>query len=83
MGVFYKDGKEFDASWKGGQPATFPIGVGPVIKGWDQGLVGVTVGSRVQLTSPPSWRTATTPPAAARPARCASSSTCSRPVPAE
>ncbi|MCX4474742.1 FKBP-type peptidyl-prolyl cis-trans isomerase [Micromonospora sp. NBC_01655] len=52
VGVFYKDGKEFDASWKNGQPATFAIGVGQVIKGWDQGLVGVTVGSRVQLDLP-------------------------------
>lgn len=52
VGVFYKDGKEFDASWNNGQPASFPIGVGQVIKGWDQGLVGVPVGSRVQLDIP-------------------------------
>ncbi|MEU7757285.1 FKBP-type peptidyl-prolyl cis-trans isomerase [Micromonospora sp. NPDC049171] len=52
VGVFFKDGKEFDSSWKGGQPVTFPIGVGQVIPGWDQGLVGVTVGSRVQLDIP-------------------------------
>ncbi|KAB1908473.1 FKBP-type peptidyl-prolyl cis-trans isomerase [Micromonospora sp. AMSO31t] len=52
VGVFYKDGKEFDASWNNGQPATFPIGVGQVIPGWDQGLVGVPVGSRVQLDIP-------------------------------
>ncbi|MEU1395717.1 FKBP-type peptidyl-prolyl cis-trans isomerase [Micromonospora zamorensis] len=52
VGVFFKDGKEFDSSWKAGQPATFPIGVGQVIPGWDQGLVGVTVGSRVQLDIP-------------------------------
>ncbi|MFC0029295.1 FKBP-type peptidyl-prolyl cis-trans isomerase [Micromonospora chaiyaphumensis] len=52
VGVFYKDGKEFDASWNTGQPATFPIGVGQVIPGWDQGLVGVPVGSRVQLDIP-------------------------------
>ncbi|MET8091317.1 FKBP-type peptidyl-prolyl cis-trans isomerase [Micromonospora sp. NPDC005220] len=52
VGVFYKDGKEFDSSWSSGQPATFPIGVGQVIPGWDQGLVGVTVGSRVQLDIP-------------------------------
>ncbi len=52
VGVTYKDGKEFDASWNHGQPATFPIGVGGVIPGWDQGLVGVTVGSRVQLDLP-------------------------------
>ncbi|MEU2612912.1 FKBP-type peptidyl-prolyl cis-trans isomerase [Micromonospora sp. NPDC007271] len=52
VGVFYKDGKEFDSSWKNGQPATFGIGVGQVIPGWDQGLVGVPVGSRVQLDIP-------------------------------
>ncbi|WP_089018013.1 FKBP-type peptidyl-prolyl cis-trans isomerase [Micromonospora coriariae] len=52
VGVFYKDGKEFDSSWKSGQPATFAIGVGQVIPGWDQGLVGVTLGSRVQLDIP-------------------------------
>ncbi|MEO3776606.1 FKBP-type peptidyl-prolyl cis-trans isomerase [Micromonospora sp. B11E3] len=52
VGVFYKDGKEFDASWTHGEPATFGIGVGQVIKGWDEGLVGVTVGSRVQLDIP-------------------------------
>ncbi|MEU9510405.1 FKBP-type peptidyl-prolyl cis-trans isomerase [Micromonospora sp. NPDC048170] len=52
VGVFYKDGKEFDSSWSSGQPVPFPIGVGQVIPGWDQGLVGVTVGSRVQLDIP-------------------------------
>lgn len=52
VGVFYKDGKEFDASWNNGSPATFPIGIGKVIPGWDQGLVGVPVGSRVQLDVP-------------------------------
>ena len=59
MGVFYKDGKEFDASWNSGQPATFPIGVGQVIKGWDQGLVGVPWAAGCSSTSRPSWRTAT------------------------
>jgi peptidylprolyl isomerase len=52
VGVTYKDGKEFDSSWKGGQPAQFPVGVGQLIKGWDEGLVGVPVGSRVQLDIP-------------------------------
>ena len=51
-GVTYADGKQFDSSWKSGQPLTTQIGVGKVIKGWDQGLVGVTVGSRVQLDIP-------------------------------
>jgi peptidylprolyl isomerase len=52
VGVTYKDGKEFDSSWKTGQPAQFPVGVGQLIKGWDEGLVGVPVGSRVQLDIP-------------------------------
>jgi peptidylprolyl isomerase len=52
VGVFYADGKVFDSSWDRGEPATFAIGVGQVIKGWDQGLVGVPVGSRVQLDLP-------------------------------
>jgi peptidylprolyl isomerase len=52
VGVLYKDGTEFDSSWKRGQPATFGIGTGNVIKGWDDGLVGVKVGSRVQLDIP-------------------------------
>ncbi|MDG4795771.1 FKBP-type peptidyl-prolyl cis-trans isomerase [Micromonospora sp. WMMD1082] len=52
VGVFFENGEEFDSSWVRGQPATFPIGVGQVIEGWDKGLVGVTVGSRVQLDIP-------------------------------
>ncbi|WP_233197038.1 FKBP-type peptidyl-prolyl cis-trans isomerase [Verrucosispora sp. ts21] len=52
IGVFYENGEEFDSSWSRGEPATFPIGVGQVIEGWDRGLVGVTVGSRVQLDIP-------------------------------
>lgn len=52
VGVLYKTGAEFDSSWKSGQPASFQIGVGGVIPGWDQGLVGVKVGSRVQLDIP-------------------------------
>jgi peptidylprolyl isomerase len=52
VGVDYKTGAEFDSSWKGGEPASFKIGVGAVIRGWDQGLVGVRVGSRVQLDIP-------------------------------
>jgi peptidylprolyl isomerase len=51
VGVLYPTGEEFDASWDGGQPFQFQLG-GPVIDGWNQGLVGVTVGSRVQLDIP-------------------------------
>jgi peptidylprolyl isomerase len=52
VGVTYADGKEFDSSWKTGQPAQFPVGAGQLIEGWDKGLVGVAVGSRVQLDIP-------------------------------
>ncbi|MEV0755132.1 FKBP-type peptidyl-prolyl cis-trans isomerase [Streptosporangium sp. NPDC050280] len=45
---------EFDSSWsRGAQPIMFQIGTGKVIKGWDQGLVGVPIGSRVLLSIPP------------------------------
>jgi peptidylprolyl isomerase len=44
---------QFDSSWERGEPVMFPIGVGKVIKGWDQTLVGSTVGSRVLVTIPP------------------------------
>lgn len=43
----------FDNSYDRKLPAGFPIGVGAVIKGWDQGLVGQLVGSRVLLVIPP------------------------------
>lgn len=52
VGVSLTTGEEFDASWKHGQALTTPIGVGRLIPGWDQGLVGVKVGSRVQIDIP-------------------------------
>jgi peptidylprolyl isomerase len=52
VGVRYADGKEFDSSWSRSEPFTTKVGVGQLIKGWDQGLIGVTVGSRVQLDIP-------------------------------
>ena len=53
VGVTYADGKEFDASWNDQKTSTFVLGAGKVITGWDQGLVGIKVGSRVQLDIPP------------------------------
>ncbi|WP_346776464.1 FKBP-type peptidyl-prolyl cis-trans isomerase [Streptomyces sp. HNM0574] len=47
------NGKEFDSSFKRGQPATFQIGTGNVIKGWDEALVGKKLGSRVEIVVPP------------------------------
>ena len=52
VGVSCATGEEFDASWKREQPFDFQLGAGGVIEGWDKGLVGVTVGSRVQLDIP-------------------------------
>lgn len=52
VGVGYDSGEEFDASW-GGEPFTFQLGAGEVIKGWDEGIEGMKVGSRRQLTIPP------------------------------
>ncbi|MEO3926968.1 FKBP-type peptidyl-prolyl cis-trans isomerase [Micromonosporaceae bacterium B7E4] len=52
VGASYRTGQEFDASWNRGQPFPLQIGVGAVIPGWDQGLVGVKAGSRVQLDIP-------------------------------
>lgn len=50
--VYYDTGTELDSSWKRNQPYEFTLGAGDVIQGWDQGLVGVPVGSRVQLDVP-------------------------------
>ena len=52
-GVIYGTGKQFDSSWDRGTPANFVIGKGQVIAGWDEGLVGQTVGSQVLLIVPP------------------------------
>jgi peptidylprolyl isomerase len=52
LGQLYPDGKVFDESYSTDEPATFQIGAGQVIPGWDDGLVGQTVGSRVILAIP-------------------------------
>lgn len=49
-GVLYDDGTVFDSSWERGEPASFPLT--GVIPGWQQGLEGVPVGSRVLLVVP-------------------------------
>jgi FKBP-type peptidyl-prolyl cis-trans isomerase len=55
VGVIWRTGKVFDASWSRQQPFGFTIAASPsqVIPGWNEGLVGQTVGSRVMLVIPP------------------------------
>ena len=55
VGAIWRNGYQFDSSWKRSQPFGFTIGASPsqVIPGWDRGLAGQTVGSRVMLVIPP------------------------------
>ncbi|WP_406388831.1 FKBP-type peptidyl-prolyl cis-trans isomerase [Streptomyces sp. NBC_00887] len=53
LGQAWNSTKPFDNSFDKGQPFDLTLGAGMVIQGWDKGLVGQKVGSRVQLVIPP------------------------------
>ncbi len=52
VGVLFKGGKTFDASWKRNEPFSFTLGQHQVIAGWDQGVAGMKVGGRRELIIP-------------------------------
>jgi FK506-binding protein 2 len=54
-GTLEKDGSEFDASYNRGQPLSFHVGKGQVIKGWDQGLLDMCPGEKRTLIIQPDW----------------------------
>lgn len=52
VGVAFRSGEEFDASWNRDEPFRFTLGKGQVIPGWDAGVAGMRVGGRRKLTIP-------------------------------
>jgi peptidylprolyl isomerase len=53
VGVNYRTGKQFDASWDRGEPFTFELGEGLVVEGWEKGIPGMKPGGRRELIIPP------------------------------
>ena len=53
VGVSWKTGEQFDASWDRGDTFKFGLGKGQVIRGWDEGVAGMRVGGRRRITIPP------------------------------
>ncbi|KAF9467434.1 hypothetical protein BDZ94DRAFT_1233204 [Collybia nuda] len=53
-GTLFEDGKKFDSSLDRGQPLPLTLGIGQVIRGWDEGLIGMCLGEKRTLTIPSS-----------------------------
>ncbi|MFI6585509.1 FKBP-type peptidyl-prolyl cis-trans isomerase [Embleya sp. NPDC050493] len=67
VGFYQSDRTVFDSSWSRGTPAVFTIGTGQLIQGWEEGVVGQRLGSRVQLVIPPEKGYGANPPGEMRP----------------
>lgn len=64
VGKLVSDGTEFDSSRARNKPLTFIIGIGSVIKGWDEGILGMQVGevAKLEITSDYAYGEAGVPP---------------------
>jgi peptidylprolyl isomerase len=62
VGVNYATETQFQASWDANMPFSFTLGEGQVIKGWDEGVVGMKVGGRRELILPPDLAYGSSPP---------------------
>ena len=49
---YLTDGKKFDSSVERGEPIAFPLGMGNVIKGWDEGIALMKTGEKARLIIP-------------------------------
>lgn len=65
VGVNYRRGDQFDASWDRHEPFPLTLGAGTVIPGWEKGIEGMKVGGRRELIIPPNlaYKQAGRPPA--------------------
>ena len=61
-GIRSENGVEFDNSYDRGQPIAFTVGVGSVISGWDEGLIGAQAGGQRRLDIPADMAYGDTPP---------------------
>ena len=52
-GTLASNGQQFDSSYDRGRPFQFSLGLGQVIRGWDEGLLDMCVGEKRKLTIPP------------------------------
>jgi len=68
VGVLHADGSEFDSSWSRDTTFSFALGVGQVITGWDEGIVGMAVGGRRVLSIPSEMAYGSASPSPAIPA---------------